>query len=77
MEEYDIEDLINRIPTLSPEESKSFDGKITVGAGIALKNMKNANSPGMDGFGAECFNCFWKQLGAFVFRALNDEFKDG
>ena len=48
-----IKILINRVPTLSPEESKSLEGKITLEeAGIALKNMKNAKSPGTDGFGA-------------------------
>ena len=60
MEECDIEDLINRVPTLSPEESKSLEGKITLEeAGIALQNMKNAKSLGTDGFGAECLKCFW------------------
>ena len=54
MEECDTEVLINRIPTLSPEESKSLEGQITLEeAEIALKNMKNEKSPGTDGFGAE------------------------
>ena len=34
-------------------------------------------SPGTDGFGAEFFKCFWKQLGPFVVRVLNKAFEDG
>ena len=39
--------------------------------------MKNGKSPGTDGFGAEFFQCFWKQIGDFVVRALNESFRDG
>ena len=37
--------------------------------------MKFEKSPGTDGFGAEFFKCFWKQLG--LVRALNKAFEDG
>ena len=33
--------------------------------------------PSTDGFGAEFFKCFWKQLGPLVVRALNNAFEDG
>ena len=39
--------------------------------------MKHEKSPGTDGFGAEFFKCFGKQLGPFVVRALNKAFEDG
>ena len=39
--------------------------------------MKNGKSPGTDGFGAEFLKCFWRQLGGFVVRALNESFRDG
>ena len=42
-----------------------------------MKNMKHEKSPGTDGFGAEFFKCFWKQLAPFVVRALNTAFEDG
>ena len=70
--------MVTEIPKLSEEESRSLEGKITIEeAGITLKNMKHEKSPSTDGFGAEFFKCFWKQLGPFVVRALNKEFEDG
>ena len=78
LEECEIEQLVTEIPKLSEEESRSLEGKITIEeAGTALKNMKHEKSPGTDGFGAECFKCFWKQLRPFVARALNKAFEDG
>ena len=78
LEECEIEQLVTEIPKLSEEESRSLEGKITIEeAGTALKNMKHEKSPGTDGFGAEFFKCFWKQLGPFVVRALNKAFEDG
>lgn len=53
-------------------ESESLEGIITLEeAGKPLKNMKNNRSPGTDGFTAEFFKCFWKQLGNFVVRSIN------
>ena len=60
---------------LEKEESRSLEGKITTGT--VLNNMKHEKSPGTDGFVAEFFKCFCKQLGPFVVRALNKEFEDG
>ena len=78
LEECEIEQLVTEIPNLSEEESRSLEGKITIEeAGTALTNMKHEKSPGTDGFGAEFFKCFWKQLGPFVVRALNKAFEDG
>ena len=78
LEECEIEQLVTEIPKLSEEESRSLEGKITIEeAGTALKKMKHEKSPGTDGFGAEFFKCFWKQLGPFVVRALNKAFEDG
>ena len=78
-EECDIDDLINRIPPLSSEASKSFEGKITLEeAALALKNMKNASAQArMDLKQAYFLKCFLKQLRPLVVRALNDAFKDG
>ena len=39
--------------------------------------MRNGKSPGTDGFGAEFYLCFWRQIGGFVVRALNESFRDG
>ena len=39
--------------------------------------MKNGKSPGTDGFSAEFFKFFWKQIGPFIVRALNEAYRDG
>ena len=39
--------------------------------------MKNGKSPGLDGYTTEFLKFFWKDLGAFVVRAINDGFKRG
>lgn len=36
--------------------------------------MKNGKSPGSDGFTVEFFKFFWKKIGYFIVRSLNDGF---
>ena len=43
----------------------------------ALKCTKNNKSPGSDGFSAEFFKCFWKDIGHFVLKSLNYAFVNG
>ena len=78
IENCEIEELVNNMPCLDNEEAQTLEGNITLEeAGIALKNMKNSKSPGTDGFTAEFFKCFWKNIGGFVVRALNTGFQKG
>ena len=42
----------------------------------ALKNMKNSKSPGSDGFTAEFFKFFWKDLGIFILNSINYAYKN-
>ena len=44
-------------------------------ASSALRKMKNNKSPGSDGFTSEFFKFFWRQLGHFIVRSLNEGFK--
>ena len=69
--------LINKnIPKLTDNDKNSLEGEITLEeASIALKNMKNNKSPGSDGFSAEFFKVFWKSLGWFVVRSLNEGYR--
>ena len=39
--------------------------------------MKHDKSPGSDGFTAEFFKVFWKDLGHFIVRSLNYGFTSG
>ena len=56
VEEWEISDLVEDIPTLTLQEKTSLERKITLDeASAALKNMKNNKSPGSDGFTVEFF----------------------
>ncbi len=43
----------------------------------AIKHMKNDKSPGTDGFPIEFYRFFWKDLGHFVVRSIQDSFISG
>ena len=74
----EIEDLTTNIPKLPTDKMNELEGEITIQeAGIALKQMKNGKSPGTDGFTSEFFKFFWKKIGSFIVRALNESFRDG
>ena len=54
---------------LSDVEAEKLEGEITLKElSEALKNMKNENSPGLDGFIVEFFNFFWPDIGVFILR---------
>ena len=78
VEDCEILDMAQDIPMLTLQEKTSLEREITLAeASLALKKMKNYKSPGFDGFTAEFFKCFWLQLGSFVVRSLNDDFRKG
>ena len=78
LEDCEILDLAEDIPTLTVQEKTSLEGEITLDeASVALKNMKNNKSPGSDGFTVEFFKFFWRHLGAFVVKSLNNGFRKG
>ena len=71
-------DLVNNIPKLSDLEAEQLEGLLTLDElSLSLKNMKNGKSPGSDGFPSEFFKVFWRQLGGFVLRSLNEGFRKG
>ena len=45
--------------------------------GIALKNMKNNKSPGLDGFTVEFFKFFWIAIGYYILKSLNYGYRTG
>ena len=60
------------IPKLNKIEAESLEGEITYEeATETLKNMKNDKSPGSDGYTAEFFKFFWRDLDHFVVRSFN------
>ena len=65
-------------PTLTSEERDSLEGLINIQElSIAVKNLNNEKSPGSDGYAAEFFKCFFKDVGMLVLRSINDGFEKG
>ena len=61
LEDCEILDLVEDIPTLTVQEKTSLEGEITLDeASVALKSVKNNKSPGSDGFTVEFFKFFWR-----------------
>ena len=62
---------------LSENDSKLLEGEITYQElSSALKNMKNSKRLGSDGFTAEFFKFFWKDLGIFILNSINYAYKN-
>ena len=73
-----IEEIASNIPTLDLQQSEDLEGLITYEeASEVLKNMKNGKSPGTDGMTVDFFKFFWKDLGHFIVKSLNEGFKTG
>ena len=73
-----IEELVTTVPRLDKEKADTLEGLISYEeAATALKNMKNDKSPGTDGFTVNFFKFFWKDLGNFIIRSLNEGFVEG
>ena len=78
VEDVEIADLVQNLPKLNDQQSNNLEGELTLEEiSLSLKEMKNGKSPGSDGFGVEFFKLFWKKLGGFVLRSLNEGFRKG
>jgi hypothetical protein len=78
VQNVNLKEYITTLPKLNDDEADSLEGEITLEeASKALKNMANDKSPGSDGFTAAFFKFFWKRLGHFVVRSLNEGFARG
>ena len=65
-------------PKLDEDEKNSLEGLIKLTEILnAIKNLKNDKSPGSDGYTAEFFKFFYKDLGIFIMRSINSGFKKG
>ena len=70
-----VSDLVDNLPQLTDLQANQLEGLLTLDEiSDSLKNMKNGKSPGSDGFPAEFFKVFWRQLGGFVLRSLTEGF---
>lgn len=72
-----LQDFAKNLPKLTGEEAETLEGLITLKeASEVLKKMSNGKSPGTDGMTVEFFKFFWKQIGTFVVRSLNEGFQN-
>lgn len=76
--EVNIENIVTDLPKLDEEKAKTLEGPILLEeAALALKNIKNDKSPGTDGMTVNFLKFFWKDLGQFIIRSLNEGFLTG
>ena len=79
--DINLHDILHNleVKTLNFEESTTLEGHIKYEeASKVLMAMSNNRSPGSDGFSAEFFfKAFWKKLGHFIIRSINDGFSKG
>ena len=66
------------VTKLDDTERLQLEGFISYSEALSvLKTMSNNKSPGSDGFTAEFFKVFWRNLGHFVVRSLNYGYEIG
>jgi len=76
--DIDLEQFVKEVPKLTELDAETLEGPINlIEASNALKNMTNGKSPGTDGITVEFLKFFWKQLGQFVVRSLNEGYEKG
>jgi exonuclease III len=76
--EIDLREFSHTLPKLTDMEAEQLEGLITLEeASSALKNMTNGKSPGSDGITVDFLKFFWKKLGTFVVRSLNEGLQRG
>ena len=75
MDTYMEKDIVNK---LTDTKAKQLEGLLTyTEISETLMKTKNDKSPGLSGFSADFLKVFWKKLGTFVLRSLNDGYKMG
>ena len=75
VDEEGVTEFLENLPKLNENEKDALEGYLTLNEiASSLKNMKNGKSPGTDGMTVDFFKFFWKNLGHFVLRSLNEGF---
>ena len=70
--------LPENTPKLTENQMRSISGEITLDElGTAIKQMKNDKSPGSDGYSAEFYKFFYRDIGIFLLRSINEGFEKG
>jgi hypothetical protein len=78
-DDFPLENIIGENPKkLTEFQINSLEGEISIDElNLALSNMKNDKSPGLDGYTTEFFKYFWKDLAKFVLGSLNYAYRHG
>ena len=77
-EDVNLNNILSNHPKISEVDKEKLEGPITyTEAANTLKNMKNNKSPGPDGFTNEFYKFFFKDIGHYYIRSLNEGFKMG
>ncbi|MCU7801037.1 MAG: reverse transcriptase family protein, partial [gamma proteobacterium symbiont of Lucinoma myriamae] len=78
--EFDLNNLCSEfnVPKIEGNDKMHLDGLITYQELLdCLKKTSNNTSPGFDGFTYEFFKFFWRDLGHFMLRAINESYIKG
>ena len=78
-EDYTInlDNQLSNSKRLSPEKSNSLNIPLTITElSNVLQTMKHNKTPGLDGFPAELYKMFWKDLQIFILRAFNESYQE-
>ena len=66
------------IKPLKPEDKVKCEGLISeIEIKSVLKNMQNGKSPGSDGYPAEFYKFFWRDIGQYVLNSINEAMDKG
>ena len=72
------EPFVNNAPKLSSNDQSICEGPITeLECAVALKEMSNNKTPGLDGFPAEFYKFFWSDLKQILVDSFNYAFEKG
>ena len=76
--DVDLHEFITDFPTLEPADIELLQGDITFQElASVLKEMKNNKSPGPDGFTTEFYKFFFRDIGVFYLRSINEGLRVG
>ena len=74
----DLNNLVHNPIKLDEQEKGSLEGEITFQEAVqALKSMNNNRSPGNTGFTVEFYKFFFRDVGHFLIRSINQGFREG
>lgn len=80
LDDVNLKDLLQKVevPKINNKIKEILDAEITKQEVLqALKNFKNDKTPGTDGFTAEFFKFFWRDIDSYILKSFNYSYEMG